>query len=292
MIRVGMVGSENTHSQIFSGYMNLPLRDGSRPLNARVVSIWGGDAVRTKEVAKEKEIPEIVAKPEDMLGKIDAVMVVPRRGSVHLRHAEPFLKAGLPAWIDKPFTVDYEEALTIVKLAKESGSMICGGSVCKFCDDVRMLRRMFQKMHDAGEFISGTFNFPGDINCQYDGIYFYGAHSVEMLLTIFGSNILSITTNVHKNNLVAIAKYPDFTVTMNFSATPKSYCTLYGSKETAVRPLDITFAYYDAVCAFVGMLSKKCPPQDISELLRSVRVLNALDESIKYNGAETPVKPI
>lgn len=292
MLKIGMVGSESTHAQTFSGLANFPSADGTDRFRARVTTIWGTDPVRTKQVADEKKIPRIVEKPEDMMGSVDAVMVVPRSGGQHRRCAEPFLKAGVPVWVDKPFTCDYADAAALAAAAKAGGALLCGGSICKFCCDAVMLQQLFRQMRAAGQFRSAALNFSGDINCQYDGIYFYGSHAVELLLFIFGGDILSVKTDVQANSLVALAKYPDFTVTVNFANTPQSCCLLYAGTGIAVRPIDITFAYEDALRAFVNMASGTRPPQDVKELLRSVRVLNALTESMKSGGSETPVKPV
>lgn len=292
MLKIGIVGSENTHASTFSGFANLPDENGNYPLDARVTMIWGGDRAHTEQVAEERKIPRVVDDPEEMIGKVDAVMVVPRRGSLHCRYALPFLKAGIPAWVDKPFTVDFCEAQELVKTAQEKHVVLFGGSVCKFSDDAYMLQQIFRKQRAAGQFISGAFNFSGDIASEYDGIYFYGSHAAELLLTVFGYDVLSVRTDVCAGNLVAIAKYRDFTVTINFSKTPQSVAVLYASKETVVRPVDISFSFRQAFCAFLDTLEGRRAPLDSDELLHSVRVLNAIDESVRCGGAEVAVKPI
>lgn len=292
MLKIGIVGSESTHSQTFARLANLPGPDGTLPFDARVTMIWGCDPDRTKQVAEENKIPAIVNNPLDMIGKVDAVMIDPRKGSQHYKYTMPFLKAGVPAWVDKPFTVDYGEALELVRAAKAHGVLLCGGSTCKYSYDVAMLKARFELLHNAKDLVSAAFNFSGDIHSEYDGIYFYGSHSAEMLATMFGTDVRSLKTDVHCGNLVALAKYSDFTVTMNFSKGQQSYGTLYSPSGVVMRPIDITFSAYTTFEKFVAMLENKCPPEDPKILLSSVRILNALQESIDADGAEIPVKPI
>lgn len=291
MLKIGMVGSENSHSSTFSGFANLPDANGNYPLDARVTMIWGGDRARTERIAAEKKIAEVVDDPEEMIGKVDAVMVVPRRGSQHYRYAMPFLKAGIPAWVDKPFTVDFGEAEELVRTAQEKKIVLFGGSVCKFSDDAYMLQQIFRDQRKAGKFLSGTFNFSGDVASEYDGIYFYGAHAIELLLTIFGYDVVSVRTDLHAGNLIAIMKYADFAVTVNFAHTPRNCCVLYTSDNLIVRPIDISYSFRQAFCAFLDTLEGKRAPLDTDELLHSVRVLNALDEAVR-SGGEVSVKPI
>ena len=48
-------------------------------------------------------IPNMVNNPNEMLGKIDALIVDHRHGKYHLDAALPFLEEGIPMFIDKPF---------------------------------------------------------------------------------------------------------------------------------------------------------------------------------------------
>ncbi len=292
MLKIGIIGSESTHSETFAGMANFPARDGALPFDARVTAIWGEDPVRTQQVAKQKNIPCVLKNPEEMIGKVDAVMVMPRRGSRHFQYAMPFLKAGVPTWVDKPFTVDYGEAATMVKTAKQHHAMICGGSTCKECFDVAMLKELFKQLQSAGGMISAAFNFAGDIASEYDGIYFYGSHSAEILTAVFGGEVKSIRTDVHKGNLIALAKYPDFTVSMNFSQVPQSYGILYAPSGVVIRPINISLAYDEAFRKFIDTAEKKRPAEDPRNLLLSVRILNAIEESIRNGGDEISVKPV
>ncbi len=72
--------------------------------NARIVKVWGGDRKAVQEFAATFDNPEVVEKPEDMLGTIDAVMLVNAGGdgNNHLDLIRPFLERGIPAYIDKP----------------------------------------------------------------------------------------------------------------------------------------------------------------------------------------------
>ena len=60
MIKIGMIGSDNSHALAFSKLANIDRVLGDR---CRVVGIWGAEADRTQEVAREGGIETIVENP-------------------------------------------------------------------------------------------------------------------------------------------------------------------------------------------------------------------------------------
>lgn len=293
MIRIGIIGSDNSHAQIFSKLANLPGPDGSYAFDdVRVEAIFGLDPARTAQVAEEGKIPLIVKSPEEMFGRVDAVMVVFRNGVLHSRYALPFVEAGVPTWVDKPFAIDYEQALSIVAAAKKRGTLLAGGSTCKYCRDVLTLRDCFERLRAGGGVLSGAFNFPGDIESEYGGIYFYGGHSAEMLTTIFGPDVRSVKTDVHRGRLIALMKYDDFAVTVNFANVQQYYGTIYSPDGVVCRPIDIASIYRAGFTKFVEALRQGRMIEDFRSLLRPVRILNALAKSIEDGGLETAVQPV
>lgn len=293
MIRIGIVGSDNSHAQIFSKLANLPGPDGRHAFeDVRVVAIFGPDPARTEQVAEEGHIPFLAKSPEELFGRVDAVMVVFRNGGLHSQYALPFIEAGVPTWVDKPFTIDYGEALSLVAAAKKRGTLLAGGSTCKYCRDVLTLRDCFERLRAGGGVLSGAFNFPGDIASEYGGIYFYGGHSAEMLTTIFGPDVRAVKTDVHHGNLIALAKYDGFSVTINFSNVQQYYGTIYSPDGVVCRPIDIASIYREGFTKFVEALRSGKMIEDFGSLLRPVRILNALAKSVEDGGRETAVLPV
>ena len=57
-----------------------------------------------------------------MLGKIDALIVDHRHAKYHLEAATPFVKAGIPTFIDKPFCYRVEEGRKFLAMAHKLGN--------------------------------------------------------------------------------------------------------------------------------------------------------------------------
>lgn len=290
MWKIGIIGSESTHAPDFARLLNQPDGKGNFSFgDARVTAIWGGDAQRTREVAQTGRISLVAEKPEDMRGQVDAVMVVIRRGAAHARYALPFLENGVPVWVDKPLAVEYADALRMTRAAREHRTLLTGGSTVHFSDDVAALRRTFAAMRGRGSFRSAAVNYPADLASPYDGLYFYAPHAADILASVFGPQARSVKTDVHCGTLTALVKYPDFVVTVNFSQTNRYYGILYATDAVEVREITAADIYRRGMADFLSRLRAREVPEDYEPLLQPLRLLHALEASIRRGGAETPV---
>lgn len=219
MLRLGMLGSDGGAKDGHALTTCQVIENGQ--YNAKIVAICGDKSDETETLAERMNIDFIAEKPEDLLGKVDAVFVMPRNGDRHLYYAMPFIKAGIPTFIDKPFTGNVEDAIKIVEEAKKSGAVICGGSSAKFAP----LFSQMKKEIEEKPILSGYISFPVYLDSPHGGIHFYSHHLIEEVLTAFGTDVYSVTSTVVGENLVVVAKYSEFPVIMNFAS---NYGGLHG----------------------------------------------------------------
>ncbi|MCB0634122.1 MAG: Gfo/Idh/MocA family oxidoreductase, partial [Lewinella sp.] len=119
-IRIGIIGAENSHTRGFGKMFNI---DKKFP-GVSVEYVWGETEAFAKDAVERGGIPRMVKDPKEMLGKIDALIVDHRHGKFHLAAAEPFVKAGIPAFIDKPFCYRLDEGKAFLKMAREAGTPV------------------------------------------------------------------------------------------------------------------------------------------------------------------------
>lgn len=96
---IGIIGAENSHT---IGYGKMFNTDKRFP-GMEVKYVWGETEEFARNASEKGNIPNIVADPGEMMGKIDALIVDHRHAKYHLEAAAPFVKAGIPTFIDKPF---------------------------------------------------------------------------------------------------------------------------------------------------------------------------------------------
>ena len=76
----------------------------------KVTHIWCDQRSDAEKVAQAAYIPNVVDNPQDVIGKVDAVIIPTDKGWEHLDRARPFIEADIPVFIDKPLT-DREDHL-------------------------------------------------------------------------------------------------------------------------------------------------------------------------------------
>ena len=119
-IRVGIIGAENSHTLIFGKMFNV---DKKFP-GVEVTHIWGETDEFARKAALAGKIPTIVKDQKEMLGKIDALIVDHRHAKYHLEAATPFVKDGIPTFIDKPFCYRVSEGKEFLEMARKIGTPI------------------------------------------------------------------------------------------------------------------------------------------------------------------------
>ncbi len=168
MFRIGIIGTENSHALAFGKLINQ-----AGFAEAKVVGVFGQDIVAAQKLADEISVEFVAQRVEDFFGKVDAMMITNRKGSLHYGYAMPFIERKIPVFIDKPLTSNLDEARRLIATAKELGVPLCGGSGCKLATDIEILRNRVRALRESGSFIGGVMNFPADTQSEYDGFYFY-----------------------------------------------------------------------------------------------------------------------
>ncbi|MGH9766935.1 MAG: Gfo/Idh/MocA family oxidoreductase [Blastocatellia bacterium] len=115
-VRIGIIGAENSHT---IGYGQIINRDRKFP-GCEVVGVWGETDEFAKNAAAKGHIPWIVKDPAEFKGKIDALIVDHRHAKYHLEAAWPFVEAGIPTFIDKPFCYRVAEGRKFLAMAQPS----------------------------------------------------------------------------------------------------------------------------------------------------------------------------
>ncbi len=143
MIRFGLVGTNTSHSPAFASILNGENERPARVSGGKIVAVWGDPAPESRALEAERNlldeaglakkfgIDSVVTNPNDMIGEIDAVLVVDDLG-LGARHgslARPFIDAGIPTYIDKPMTLDLMEAVELFNLAEQRGAPVMSASV-------------------------------------------------------------------------------------------------------------------------------------------------------------------
>lgn len=284
MLRVGIVGAENSHTVAIAKTINID----KKIKNCQVVCVWGETQQFAEDAAERGEIETIVRRPADMVGKIDAAVVDHRHGKYHLPAVEPLLEAKLPLFIDKPFCYRLDEGRKFLARAKKLGVPVTSFSVLPL---QRSFRKFGKDLAELGAVKAVTSYGPCDIKSQYGGIFFYGIHQIDAILKLFGNNVKSVQVNKWKDGGTASLFYDDgFVATANLIKEGAHGFHMAAVCEGGVlsRPLTMDKnAYLTGTQTFTTMFRTGEEPLPHADLLAPVAVLEALENSVKSGKRET-----
>ena len=102
-----------------------------------VTHIWTQDRSISEDIARASRIAFIVDRKEDMIGEIDAVLLARDDAENHYEMALPFLKAGIPIFIDKPLALSTKAANKLFA-AQEYPNQIFSCTSLRFAKELKL----------------------------------------------------------------------------------------------------------------------------------------------------------
>jgi len=282
-MKLGIIGAENSHTIAIAKTINVD----KKIRGFSVEYVWGEKPEYAEKASVEGKIPVIVRRPIDMLGKVDAVVVDHRDGKYHLKAVWPFVEAGVPTFVDKPFCYRAAEGKAFLKMAKKVGTPVTSFSVLTHQASFAQFKA---KMAELGGIVSGTTYGPCDLKSQWGGIFFYGIHQVDLVLHAFGFDVTG--AQVTKNGLNAVGQLlyaSGLTVTMALikEGTHAFGIGAVGTKGALSAPIKYDKnPYLTGVETFTRMFRTGKEPLTYEQILRPVQVLEALERSVKSGKVE------
>ena len=276
LIRVGIIGAENSHTVNLAKMFNV---EKAFP-GVELQYVWGETEELAKKAAEAGKIANIVKDPKEMLGKIDALIVDHRHAKFHLEPAIPFIKAGIPTFIDKPFCYRVEEGKKFLKMARDLGTPVTSFSTAannELTFDIK------KQVEEAGQINHMVCFGPVDIESQWGGVFFYGVHLIDTLTTIFGDNIIKVRVTKNgksavadlafKNGMIATLIFMTQTYAFKYMAETKKGILELKSRVEETKP---SIHYVE----MVEMFRTGKEPRAHESILYSMAVLEALERSV------------
>ena len=269
---IGMIGAQNSHAAHFLNAINSEkLYEG-----VRAGYIYGGDDPETSARLAALHDLENCPDEETLISKSDAVVITYRKGSLHCNAAMKALRAGKPAFIDKPFTTDADDAKKIVDYASENGLLICGGSNLKGISGIADVSGKIE----PGDTVA--ISYSADPASEYDGYFFYGIHTVELCLSIFGLDYKSVSAVKNGGTVVSTVTYPENTCVIvtspDFQTFDIADVVVYGKKVTTHYPLALDYQNVGSN-EFIDMVKTGKPPREYSFYETSIKLINEIVQS-------------
>jgi len=142
--------------------------------------------------------PVVCERPEEMIQFVDATFIsdCDGGGGDHLKLAAPFLKAGVPTFVDKPFASTLKEARALVRLAEKQGTPLYNSSILSVVPAADMFKARYPEIGfptvGVVKGVGGAFSQENLGAREFGGIedrLAYLIHGVALALNLFGRDI-------------------------------------------------------------------------------------------------------
>jgi predicted dehydrogenase len=307
-IRLAMLGmvDGNGHpyswSAIFNGYdpeemakcpyPAIPAYLGKEPKEsfgidrARVTHIWTDEPEDAVQVSRASLIPNVVSRPEDVIGEVDAVIIATDKGWEHVERCRPFVEAGLPVFVDKPL-VDSEGDLRTFAKWVEDGARVMSSSCMRYAKEYESYRLA---TNNLGDLRYASITTPKSWER-------YGIHALEGIYPILGPGFVSArnTGNIERN--IVHLKHSSGVDTVVVAASD-----MYGafgamllcgtSGHAQVSFSDTFYAFKSQLAAFIEYLRTGQRPFPFAETVELMKLVIAGIRSRNEGGREVLLEEI
>ncbi len=273
MIRIGLIGTESSHTDSI-------LRRLAELDDVEVTAVFGDEPNDTKRKMTEFGLDCEVFSVEEMIGKVDGVMVTMRDGAEHLAALRPLFGHNIAMWVDKPFTASVEDAEELVALIKKHNTPFSGGSFIKMTEGVQAVKKEYNRIKD--NCMSAYMSFWTKLESKYSGMHFYSHHLIESVLEAFGLEIRAVNAKRKGDCLVVTAEYDNFYVLMNYAVNAEPvHAGVFGKDSSLMCEVSFGNAENEQVDEFVEVIKTGKSPYPPEFFLAAVKVSNAIEESMK-----------
>jgi hypothetical protein len=261
-------------------YLDKEPKDTLQIQGARVTHIWTDDPADAEHVARASLIPNIVARPEDVIGRVDAAIVATDKGYEHVERCRPFVEAGLPIFVDKPLTDNEPDLQQFVEWVRE-GKHIMSSSCMRYAKEYGPYRA---STHELGQVRFAAITTPKSWER-------YGIHALEGIYPVLGPGFVSVrNTGTQERNIVHLKHQRGADVVI---VAIKDMYGAFGvlalagtSGHVAVDFNDTFYAFKAQLWAFLDFLRTGQRPFPFSETVELMKIIIAGIRSRQEGGRE------
>ena len=291
-VRVGIIGLDTSHSTAFTEILN----EAEAPPDVagfRVVAAYPhGSADIESSVSRIPRYTEaiqtmgvdIVDSIDDLLARVDVVLLETNDGRPHLAQALQVIAAGKPLFIDKPVAGSLVDAVKIFDAAQRRGVPVFSSSSLRFMEAAQAIRQ-----GAVGAVLGADAYSPATLEETHPDLFWYGIHGVETLFTVMGTGCETVQRIYTEETDVVIGRWADGRIGTfrGIRDGKRGYGgTAFGTE--GIAPIGPYEGYRPLVVAIVAFFRTGQAPVSPEETLEIYAFMEAADESKRHGGA--PVK--
>jgi predicted dehydrogenase len=297
-LRAGIIGLDTSHVLAFTKTLN-KVPPAPEVEGVRVVAAYpkGSKDIesstrRVPEYTKKVQAlgVEIVDSLEELLKRVDVVILASNDGRVHLEQVRPVLKARKPVFIDKPIAGSLADTLRIFNEAKRAGVPLFCSSSLRFGKDTQAVRQ-----GAVGKVTRAQTYSPVSIEPTHPDLYWYGVHGCEVLFAVMGTGCKSVQRATTTDGKIQVTGLWEDGRTGIFREQNGTDRKGYGGNavgEKGEAKIGSNDGYDVLVFEIVRMFRSGQAPVSSEETTELYAFMEAADESKRRQGARVTLKEV
>ena len=292
-IKIGIIGLDTSHVIAFTKELNNPAakEDVAR---CRVVAAYpkGSPDIQSStervpgyiEQLKKLDV-EIVDSIDELLKRVDCVLLETNDGRPHLEQALPVFKAGKPVFIDKPLAGSLPDCLALFRAAKIYNCPMFSSSSLRYGKSTQAARA-----GDFGKITRCETSSPASLEKTHPDLYWYGIHGCEALYAVLGTGCETVTRGKTADGLIEVTGQWSGGRTGIFRESKG-----YGGRaqtEKGEQEVGQYEGYRPLVVEIVKFFRSKQPPIAPEETIELYAFMEAADASKRADGATVKVADV
>jgi hypothetical protein len=301
-LRAGIIGLDTSHVLAFTQSLNKGPKKPEDAQKLAGVKVVAGYPQGSKDIeGSTKRVPEytekvkalgveIVDSVDELVNRVDVVLLESNDGRVHWEQLQPVLKARKPVYIDKPIAGSLADTIRILEAGKKA-------NIPLFCSSALRFGRTTQEVRagSIGKVKSAETFSPMSVEATHPDLFWYGVHGCESLFTVMGTGCKTVKRGTTADGKVEVTGTWEGGRTGVFREGNATDRKGYGGKaigEKGESPIG-TYDGYDALLVeIVKMFRTGTPPVSAEETLELYAFMEAADESKRRGGAEVSLQEV
>jgi predicted dehydrogenase len=295
--RVGIIGLDTSHVIAVTNALNNPNEEndwdgykvvaafptkGSADMPASIDRLAG-----FTEKVKNQGV-QIVDSIDELLDKVDVVLLESVDGRRHLAEALPVLKAGKRMFIDKPIAASLADTMVIFNAAKKYNVPVFSASSLRYISGAKEI-----KEGKIGKVLGADSYGDCYIEPNHPDLFYYGIHGIEILYAMMGVGCNSVTrVHLDKTDMV-VGTWQDGRIGSyrgTRSGTGKMGATVFG--ETGIDVLNKSQGYNALWIEVINFFNTGLVPVSAEETLEEIAFMEAAEESKRKGGVSVDLETV
>ncbi|WP_425619259.1 Gfo/Idh/MocA family protein [Anatilimnocola sp. NA78] len=296
-LKVGIIGLDTSHVMAFTKELNNP-KATEDVAHCRVIAAYPQgspdiESSTSRVPGYTKDIQthgvEIVDSIDELVKRVDCILLETNDGRPHLEQALAGFKAGKPTFIDKPVAGSLADAIAIYQAAKIYKAPVFSCSSLRFAKGAQEIRG-----GAIGDIQGCDAYSPCSLEKTHPELFWYGIHGVETLFTVMGSGCESVSRVSTNDYDLAAGVWSGGRIGTFRGIRSKGGSgyggTAFGSK--GIREIGKFDGYRPLAVEIVKFFRGGQPPVSAEETLQIYAFMEAADESKRQGGKPVTLESV